>query len=60
MKLRDFDTKRSYLFLSSIFEEIKELDKIIHDTYRDLATANKVYVGMQNGALVKFTTTAYP
>lgn len=39
MKLRDFDTKRSYLFLSSIFEEIKELDKIIHDTYRDLATA---------------------
>lgn len=23
-------------------------------------TTNKVYVGMQNGALVKFTTTAYP
>jgi uncharacterized protein YoxC len=39
MLLQDFDCKRSYLFLSSIYQEIKELDIIIHETYRNLASA---------------------
>ena len=38
-KIRDFYTKKSYLFLSSIFEEIKELEKLISKTYIKLGYA---------------------
>ena len=39
MKIRDFYTKKSYLFLSSIFEEIKELEKQISSSYIKLGYA---------------------